>query len=269
MSLDFTLDKYRELCQAVVNSRYTVFTVGDYLTMQSPPAKFIISRHDIDIWPREAMRMAELEKEFSIKSTYYFKYNNKVFQPQLIREIASMGHEIGYHYEVVDKAKGNYEQAVQIFEAELSEFRKICDVKTICSHGNSLTKWDNRHLWITHDYRKFDIVGEAYLSLSDVAYLSDTGRTWNNRYKIKDKMLRGGEPGSGVGYDTVNNNVRINTTTDLIRLVKAETYPRLCIQSHPASWSVGSCQWLKLLVMSISINLGKILILKLRHSVPE
>jgi len=45
-----------------------------------------------------------------------------------------LGHEIGYHYEVLSKANGDYETAVELFEQELSEFRKITDVKTICMH---------------------------------------------------------------------------------------------------------------------------------------
>jgi hypothetical protein len=29
----------------------------------------------------------------------------------------------------------------------LKEFRKICDVKTICMHGNPLSKWTNKDVW--------------------------------------------------------------------------------------------------------------------------
>ncbi|PKP55601.1 MAG: hypothetical protein CVT88_02630 [Candidatus Altiarchaeales archaeon HGW-Altiarchaeales-1] len=35
--------------------------------------------------------------------------------------------------------------------------------------------------------KKFEILGEAYLSLgNDIAYFSDTGRNWGNKYKVKD-----------------------------------------------------------------------------------
>ena len=39
-----------------------------------------------------------------------------------------LGHEVGYHYEVLSKAKGDYEKAIQMFEQELNEFRKKVDV---------------------------------------------------------------------------------------------------------------------------------------------
>ena len=48
--------------------------------------------------------------------------------------------EVGYHYEVLSKAKGDYEKAVELFEQELKEFRKIVDVKTICMHGSLLSR---------------------------------------------------------------------------------------------------------------------------------
>ena len=52
-----------------------------------------------------------------------------MFKAEIMQEIEKKGHEVGYHYEVLDKAKGNYGKAMKIFEAELGEFRKICDVK--------------------------------------------------------------------------------------------------------------------------------------------
>ena len=74
MSLDFTIDKYRDLCQAAVNSQYILLTVRAYLTMQNPPQKCIVLRHDIDRRPGNALRMAELEHELGIQSTYYFRF---------------------------------------------------------------------------------------------------------------------------------------------------------------------------------------------------
>ena len=55
-------------------------------------------------------------------------------------KIPDLGHEVGYHYEVLSKANGNYERAIKLFEQELSKFRKIVDVKTICMHGSPLSR---------------------------------------------------------------------------------------------------------------------------------
>jgi len=99
-------------------------------------------RHDIDRKPENALSTARIEAESGIRGTYYFRRYGNAFRPGIMREIEGMGHEVGYHYEVLGKAKGDHERAIEMFEHELSEFRKICDVRTISMHGNPLSKYD-------------------------------------------------------------------------------------------------------------------------------
>jgi hypothetical protein len=131
--------------------------------------------------------MAELEHELGIQSTYYFRFPY-TFKPDIIVKFHDLEHEVGYHYEVLSKANGDYEKAVELFEQELSEFRRIVDVKTICMHGRSLSRYDNRDLWKRYDFNEFGFVGETYLSIKDVNYFSDTGRSWNWENKMRDLM---------------------------------------------------------------------------------
>ena len=102
-----------------------------------------------------------------------------------------MGHEIGYHYETLDRAKGNKEKAIKLFASEIKKFRQVCEVKTICMHGNLLSKWDNRDIWNWYDYKKYNILAEPYFDLNsnEIYYLTDTGRKWNNSsVSIRDKV---------------------------------------------------------------------------------
>ena len=188
--MDFTHAKYEELCKAMVDSDYTPVSVCTYLDLEAQPQpnRCIIIRHDIDRKPERALKMAKIENRLEIASTYYFRKKEDVFIPEIIKEIANMGHEIGYHYEVLDKAEGDIEKAIRIFEDELKEFRKICDVKTICMHGNPLSKWVNKDIWKKYDFKYFGIIGEPYLSIdyTRVLYLTDTGRKWNSRFSVKD-----------------------------------------------------------------------------------
>jgi hypothetical protein len=121
--MDFTLSKYKELCLALLNSGYTPLTVESYLTGKQNNSKLIVLRHDIDRKTMNALRMAELEHELGIQSTYYFRIPY-TFKPEMIRKIRDLRHEVGYHYEVLSKANGDYEKAVELFEQELSEVRK-------------------------------------------------------------------------------------------------------------------------------------------------
>lgn len=238
---DFTLEKYRELWRTLNTSE--VFKVGSYCE-EKPTSGFVILRHDIDRKPLNALKMAELESKLGVQSTYYFRYPY-TFKPEIIEKIHELGHEIGYHYEVLSKAGGDYEKAIKLFEYELNEFRKIIDIKTICMHGNPLSKHDNRDLWKRYDFRDFGIIGEAYLSIKNVNYFSDTGRSWNWKNKIRDFMLNQKE------------NIAVNTTNDLIRLIKSKKLSNFYVLVHPERWSSNKVEWAFSYMKDFAFNIGK------------
>jgi len=70
MNLDFSLTKYKELCEAISKSRYTPLTIEKYLLLKNKhkPKAFVIIRHDVDSQPEYALKMARLENKFGITS---------------------------------------------------------------------------------------------------------------------------------------------------------------------------------------------------------
>jgi len=252
MKRDFTLKVYKELCESINRSGYKPITVKDYL-LSIPKKSFVIMRHDVDRKPENALAMAKLENSLGIKSTYYFRMTNEVFRPDVIKQIASMGHEIGYHYEVLDKAKGDYKKAIKIFEEELKKFREVYDVKTICMHGNPLTPWFGRDLWKKYDFKVYSIIGDAYLSInfSDVLYFTDTGRTWSGKYSVKD-------------YVDVENPYpkEVNKTLDIIEIIKNKEIDKACILTHPQRWNDALLNWLKELSLQSIKNILKLILKK-------
>ena len=249
MNLDFTFAKFRELCDVISNTGYELLTIKEYLQGNNEQERFVILRHDIDVKPERGLEMAEIEKEYGVRSTYYIRMTEEVFKPLIIRKIAEMGHEIGYHYETLDKAKGNKTKAIEIFKQELNKLREVCTVDTICAHGNSLTPWDNRSLWDNYNFEDYGIIGEAYLSINfeNILYLSDTGLNWSNRYKVKD-----------IVYNS-NSNVLsgIKSTDDVIELLKQKKVNHICLLSH-ASWVDSFGVWVKELVWRKVKNVGKV-----------
>lgn len=248
MKLDFTFAKFRELCEAISSSGYELLTVGDYLRGNNEPERFVILRHDIDVKPERGLKMAEIEKEHGIRSTYYIRMTEEVFKPGIIMKIAEMGHEIGYHYETLDKAKGDKNKAIEIFKQELNKFREVSKVDTICAHGNSLTPWDNRSLWNDDNFEDFGLIGEAYLSINfeNMLYLSDTGRTWKNKYNVKDVVVN--------SYNPFASEIR--TTNDVIELLKQNKCNRIYLLSHPW-WSDSYATWLREFLSQKLKNVGK------------
>ncbi|HHY29569.1 MAG TPA: hypothetical protein GX520_02585 [Syntrophaceticus sp.] len=192
--LDFTLEQYARLCRAIKGSKYQVLTMRELLECSSQEGHLLIMRHDVDEDARNALDMARVEHDLGIRATYYFRVRKRVFVPAIIDEIALYGHEIGYHYETLDKTRGKTRRALSLFAAELAMLRERYEIKTACMHGNPLTKYDNKKIWENCELGHFDLIGEPYLSLdyNQFLYLSDSGRTWlgdKNKVKIGSAPL--------------------------------------------------------------------------------
>ena len=145
--------------------------------------------------PGNAFKMARLKDESEIRATYFFRTIPHTFKPEIIKEIADLGHEIGYHYENLTTCGGDLGLAIDDFRLNLEKLRKLYPVKTICMHCSPLSKWNNRDLWEKYDYRDFGIIAESYFDVDfkEVLYLTDTGRRWDGeRVSVRDKVEVGG-----------------------------------------------------------------------------
>ena len=278
MTLDFTLNKYQELCNVIAESKYTLLTLDEYFSSTQLPDKFIIIRHDVDDEPEYSLKMAQLEHDSNIKSTYYFRTTENVFKRETIKKICSLGHEVGYHYEVLDEAAGNYVKAIEIFEQNLDKFRQVCDVKTIAQHGSPLigtlnatsvsgiygiikniirgnkvfTNWINVDIWNEYDFTDFGIMGEAYISMdfNNVFYLSDTGMSWNNRYRIKDVVNQ--------TSPSFNMDLKVSNTNDIMNMIKSGKVNHIYLLVHADQWRDKRSDWIKWSTLKHIRNMGKL-----------
>ncbi len=159
IAIDFTIRKYKELVRAFVESGYRITTVRQYLETY-PAGKILVLRHDVDEQPQNARKMAEAEKELGVNATYYFRRVSKSDHPDIIRMIAQMGHEIGYHYEDLTLSEGNLPKAIESFGRNLEYFRQYYPVKTVCMHGSSSSRFDNREIWQPVQFGAYGRLGE-------------------------------------------------------------------------------------------------------------
>jgi len=251
--MDFTLKKYTELCQAISDSNYASLTIQDYLSANNTPNKTVLLRHDVDRNPKNAVKLAELENSLDLNATYYFRTTQKVFRKECMDKIAQLGHEIGYHYEVLDKTKGDFDKAIKLFHTELEMFNKY-NVRTICMHGNPLSAFDNKNLWKKYDFKDFGIIGEAYLSFDfdKVSYFTDTGRAWNSGYSIKDKVSA--------------PLTKLGSTDELVNLVKSNKLKDIYILTHPCRWNDNYLYWTKELIWQNLKNVAKRMIVGMGDS---
>ena len=249
---DFTLKAYKRFLQDFSRKGYSFQTLQDFV--QQPQEKVIILRHDVDRKPKNALKIANIENELGIKASYYFRIGKESNQPKIIKQIADLGHEIGYHYEDLSLANGDYGKAIQSFEKNLNYFRQFYPIKTICMHGSPMSKWDNRDLWKKYNYRDYGIICEPYFDLDfdKVFYITDAGRAWNNEnVSIRDKV-------------ETNFKFKINSTQDIINLYKSNQLPnQIMISTHPHNWADNPLEWYKILFWQSIKNIIKRRIIKI------
>jgi len=237
-NFDFTLRKFSELLNALLEKGYEFQTLEEFI--QRPSEKAVILRHDVDRLPGSSLNTAKLEKKLGIRGTYYFRIVKQSNHPLIIGEIAALGHEIGYHYEDLSLSNGIFENAILLFEENLNYFRTFYPVKTICMHGSPLSKWDNRDLWKKYSYFDYGVMAEPYFELNfdDLLYLTDTGRKWNgDKSSVRDKILNN-------KYNDLK--ARLKTTNNILQAISEEALPgKLMLTVHPQRWTDKLVPWVK------------------------
>jgi len=250
---DFTAKKYRKLLEAIKEENIPVYGIAEWIKKQ--PSYGILIRHDIDRWSECVLPIAKAENELNISTTYYFRITKGVFKPTLLKKTAKLGHEVGYHYEDLTLVKnGDPEQAIKLFEKHLSDIRASVPVQTIAMHGKPLSKFDSRDLWKTYDFKEYDLIGEAFLSIdySDFYYFTDTGRSWSNRAA----NIR----------DNVQNNLSedIDTTDQLIEFIRTNKDKKIAITAHTERWPSTKWGYTKSYLFDLMVNVVKRGIILLR-----
>ncbi|GAB3993262.1 hypothetical protein GCM10028807_28070 [Spirosoma daeguense] len=246
MKKDFTIATYVNLLSEIEKKEYSFSTFEKFL--KNNPPKSVILRHDVDSKPLNSLQFARIQQERGITGVYYFRANPPSWNERVIREIAEMGHEIGYHYECLTTCKGNFELAIKDFDHNLTALRRLVPVSTICMHGSPLSKYDSRDLWKTYSYRDFGIIGEPYFDIdfSKVVYLTDTGRQWNgNKVSVRDKVESSLSPSFK------------NTDSLITTLAKGGLAQQIMFTFHPQRWSSNPVYWTQELILQSLKNVVK------------
>ncbi len=255
--MDFTLNKYCEMLESLINQQYRFQTMQQFI--ESPLKNCIILRHDVDKKPSHSLKFAHIQQKYSIRGTYYFRSLPISFDPLIIQEISSLGHEIGYHYENISyiahskKVKDReqlYDLAWDDFRTQLDRFRQFYPVKTICMHGAPLSKYDNKNLWDKYDYKTEGIIAEPYLDIDflQVSYYTDTGRRWDgDRFSVRDLV------------DGIKSKAK--STDDLIRLFQSHLLKdQVMLTFHPQRWINQPLEWFQeYLLQSIKNEIKKMI----------
>jgi len=249
---DFTFKIFNNLLLEFINQGYLIQTTEGYI--KNSTNRVLILRHDIDRFPKNAIKMAQLEVKLDIKATYYFRIVPSVYHEEIIKKIQDLGHEVSYHYEDLSLMKGNFDAAIKHFENQLNKFRKFAPATTICRHGSPLSKWDNKKLWEVYSYKDFGVIcdTEHDIDFNEVFYISDNGMGWNKKStSVRDKVVS-------------RFNIPIKNTTHLIDLVKNNKLPdKIMLNAHPDTFFDFGFRWIINFLFIKSKNIIKWFVVKL------
>lgn len=243
---DFTLQTYKLFLQALNIPGRRFLTYRDF--HRAGVGNAFVLRHDVDLRKENSLDFARIQNSRGICGSYYFRVIPQSYSEGVIKEMAAMGHEIGYHYETMDTCRGDVDRAYDEFCRNLEMFRRIVTIDTICMHGSPTSKFDNRALWEKYDYHSLGLIAEPYLDVdfNKVYYLTDTGRRWDGSgVSIRDKVSSD-RPVTNTDF----TRRRYHSSFDLIRAFDSGDFPGSVMMTfHPQRWTDDSGLWWKELLM--------------------
>lgn len=187
---DFTMRGYGQLLQ-LAKKQY-VFRLFDHVDLSE---KFILWRHDVDCSVNAALRLAKLEAQEGLQSTYFFHLHSEFYNlfekkmTDMAREISQLGHAIGLHFDAGYhdlKSRADLQTALS-FEKQILETVLNCEIRAFSFHnpGNleDLDK-DECLAGMINVYSSF--------FQKNVSYVSDSNGFWRYR-NLKDVLASGDE----------------------------------------------------------------------------
>jgi peptidoglycan/xylan/chitin deacetylase (PgdA/CDA1 family) len=138
------------------------YRIVPFCQIPADDVPYLILRHDVDIDPIAALKMAKAEHDLGIKATYFILLSSENYNSfdgrntAIIKQISELGHEIGLHYDT-KKYKIYNKDYVRALKNEVKTLESIVGkpVLVISSHApknpgiielKELISADNRQL---------------------------------------------------------------------------------------------------------------------------
>lgn len=173
-TISFAYSGYRALINSLHERHYAFVDYHNY----EKNTRCVILRHDIDNSIDKSVKLAELEAELGVKSTYFVLLTSDFYNPSSkksiegLHRIQKLGHEIGLHFD--EMAYDDLEDVVGVIQKEaklLSEILGI-PITTVSMHRPS-----NKTLEANYEIPgMINSYGKTFFN--DFKYLSDSRRRW-------------------------------------------------------------------------------------------
>ncbi len=232
----FSYSNWEHICKGLA-LEFNTIRADEILS--SPKDKWIVVKHDVETDVSKAVKLAEIEHKYGIRATYYVQANLVEKNSELLKFIAGLGHEVSYHYDVLDACDGDYKKAIESFTTYKNYFEHHGFlVKTVCPHGNPIKI---RQGWSSNkDFFRDERVNKLFPHILDiVVHLPDT--IGDSYTYVSDAGYTFQEIGNIHNNDNVNmGDMKIET--NLIDYLK--TKERIILSTHPHRWESGKLKFM-------------------------
>lgn len=187
--MEFTYAAYRKLLSLLREREYVFRGYHNY----EDASRCVILRHDIDNSLSQAVRLAELEAEEGVKSTWFVLLRTDFYNimskagQEAIWHIRSLGHEIGLHFDETSYVSAlGPNDIVQYIIKECEILSALLETRVLCVSMHRPSK-----ITLEADYAIPGIVNSyGKIFFNGFKYLSDSRRKW--REPVLD-IVRAGE----------------------------------------------------------------------------
>lgn len=174
-AMAFTFDAYAAILKRLKKSH----RLGPFSLAGRTAGPYVILRHDVDGSLVPALRMASLERDLGVRSTFFvgfsMKYYNLFEEGDLarLRALSAMGHEIGLHYDALAyRRQGATDRRILDDELRLLGRLAGSPVRVIARHNVNLSGKDP----FEGSRRPLNAYNPEFFR--DALYISDSCRAW-------------------------------------------------------------------------------------------
>lgn len=183
---DFTEHKYTNLLN-LAKENYSFLGYGDDLSVE----RIVLWRHDVDFSMHRACRIAELERDFEVASTFFLQLSSvgyNIFETAVLRRILhikKLGHHFGLHFDPSvynGKSKDVILEKMQ-WEKTVLEGLVEAEIYAVSFHN---PEFDN---WISMDSHVLCgmVNTYSYFFKQNFGYCSDSNGYW--RFESLESVL--------------------------------------------------------------------------------
>ncbi|MBT8243802.1 MAG: hypothetical protein HKP48_09010 [Winogradskyella sp.] len=234
--MQFTYKQLHKICKTVVEIKDTI-TANKILDNNTTEADWVVFKHDVETNVSRALKMARIEAQYGITATYYVQGYLLKDNVALLKEIAKLGHEVTYHYDVLDANNGDYIKAREEFVDFVNAFEvNGFNIETLCPHGNPLmirNGWNSNKDFFRNDEiskefsHMLDIVVDLPKTLvSEYKYISDAGFKFQIIANVEDNDINNGE------------DIHIKSLENFVEILKENK--KVIFSTHPHRWKTCS-----------------------------